>query len=139
MSGQDKGFLLHGKLNPPNKFDRYILEIINEFLIFALSSKTSLMKKQTVLRKLAELKAPLLQFGVTKLGLFGSTVRGENKPGSDIDVLIDFQPEKETFQNFMAVCDMLESFFKRQKLDIVTIKGLSPYVGQQILKEVEYV
>ena len=97
------------------------------------------MKKQTVLRKLAELKAPLLQFGVTKLGLFGSTVRGENKPGSDIDVLIDFQPEKETFQNFMAVCDVLESFFKRQKLDIVTIKGLSPYVGQQILKEVEYV
>ena len=52
------------------------------------------MKKQTVLRKLAELKAPLLQFGVTKLGLFGSTVRGENKPGSDIDVLSDFQPEK---------------------------------------------
>ena len=74
-----------------------------------------------------------------EIGLFGSTVRGENKPGSDIDVLIDFQPEKETFQNFMAVCDMLESFFKRQKLDIVTIKGLSPYVGQQILKEVEYV
>ena len=51
------------------------------------------MKKQTVLRKLAELKTPLLQYGVTKLGLFGSTVRGENKPGSDIDVLIDFQPE----------------------------------------------
>ena len=55
------------------------------------------MKKQTVLKKLAELKTPLLQYGVTKLGLFGSTVRGENKPGSDIDVLIDFQPEKETF------------------------------------------
>lgn len=97
------------------------------------------MKKQTVLRKLAELKAPLLQYGVTKLGLFGSTVRGENKPGSDIDVLIDFQPEQETFQNFMAVCDVLETFFKRQKLDIVTFKGLSPFVGQQILKEVEYV
>ena len=52
------------------------------------------MKKQTVLRKLAELKAPLLQFGVTKLGLFGSTVRGENKPGSDIDVLIDSQVQE---------------------------------------------
>jgi predicted nucleotidyltransferase len=35
-----------------------------------------------------------LQFGVTKLGLFGSTVRGENKPGSDIDVLIDFQVQE---------------------------------------------
>ena len=52
------------------------------------------MKKQTVLRKFAELKAPLLQFGVTKLGLFGSTVRGENKPGSDIDVLIDFKVQE---------------------------------------------
>ena len=97
------------------------------------------MKKQTVLKKLAELKTPLLQYGVTKLGLFGSPVRGENKPGSDIDVLIDFQPEKETFQNFMCVCELLESIFKRQKLDIVTFKGLSPFVGQQILKEVEYV
>ena len=97
------------------------------------------MKKQTVLRKLSELKAPLLQFGVIKLGLFGSTVRDENKPDSDIDVLIDFQPEKETFQNFMSVCDMLESIFKSQKLDVVTVKGLSPYVGQQILQEVEYV
>ena len=71
------------------------------------------MKKQTVLRKLAELKAPLLQFGVTKLGLFSSTVLGENKPGSNIDVLIDFQPEKETFQNFMSVCDMQGSFFMK--------------------------
>ena len=47
---------------------------------------------------LVELKAPLLQYGVTKLGMFGSTVRSDNKPGSDIDVLIDFQPEQETFQ-----------------------------------------
>lgn len=97
------------------------------------------MKKQTVLRKLTELKAPLLQYGVTKLGLFGSTVRGENKPGSDIDVLVDFLPEQETFQNFMAVCDVLESFFRSQKVDIVTVKGLSPYVGERILREVEYV
>lgn len=37
----------------------------------------------------------------------------------------------------MAVCEMLENLFKRQKLDIVTVKGLSPYIGQQILNEVE--
>lgn len=39
----------------------------------------------------------------------------------------------------MAVCDMLEDLFKRHKIDIVTVKGLSPYIGQQILNEVEYV
>lgn len=97
------------------------------------------MDKQTVLQILTELKAPLSQFGVTKLGLFGSTVRDENKPGSDIDILIDFLPEQETFQNFMTVCEILEKSFNQDKLDIVTIKGLSPFVGQQIFKEVEYV
>lgn len=97
------------------------------------------MNKQAVLQILTELKTPLSQFGVTKLGLFGSTVRDENKPDSDIDVLIDFLPEQETFQNFMTVCEILEKSFNQDKLDIVTIKGLSPFVGQQILKEVEYV
>lgn len=97
------------------------------------------MKKQTILKKLYALKTNLLQYGVSQLGLFGSSVRNEQTPSSDIDILIDFHPEKETFQNYMAVCEMLENLFKRQKLDIVTVKGLSPYIGQQILNEVEYV
>ena len=97
------------------------------------------MKKQTILKKLSALKTNLVQYGVSQLGLFGSSVRNEQTPSSDIDILIDFHPEKETFQNYMAVCELLENLFKRQKLDIVTIKGLSPYIGQQILNEVEYV
>lgn len=97
------------------------------------------MKKQTILKRLASLKTQLLQHGVTRLGLFGSAVRCENTPSSDIDILIDFHPEQETFQNYMVVCDLLENLFKRQKLDIVTVKGLSPYIGNQILNEVEYV
>ena len=97
------------------------------------------MKKQTILKKLSALKTNLVQYGVSQLGLFGSSVRNEQTSSSDIDILIDFHPEKETFQNYMAVCEMLENLFKRQKLDIVTVKGLSPYIGQQILNEVEYV
>lgn len=97
------------------------------------------MKKQTILKKLSAQKINLVQYGVSQLGLFGSSVRNEQTPSSDIDILIDFHPEKETFQNYMAVCDMLEDMFKRHKIDIVTVKGLSPYIGQQILNEVEYV
>ena len=67
------------------------------------------MDKQTVLQILTELKAPLSQFGVTKLGLFGSTVRDENKLDSDIDVLIDFLPEQETFQNLMQCTRFLRN------------------------------
>ena len=97
------------------------------------------MKKQTILKKLSALKINLVQYGVSQLGLFGSSVRNEQTPSSDIDILIDFHPEKETFQNYMAVCDMPEDLFNRHKIDIVTVKGLSPYIGQQILNEVESV
>lgn len=89
-------------------------------------------EETTVVQILTELKAPLSRFGVTKIGLFGSTVRDENKPASDIDILIDFQSEQETFQNFLSVCKILEDTFNQEKLDIVTVKGLSPFVGQQI-------
>lgn len=43
---------------------------------------------------------------------------------------------QETYQNYMTVCEILENRFKRQKIDVVTVKGLSPYIGQQILNEV---
>ncbi len=46
---------------------------------------------------------------------------------------------KETYSNFLLACEILEKLFDRLKVDIVTLKGLSPFIGQQILKEVEYV
>ncbi len=79
------------------------------------------------------------QHGINKIGLFGSFTRQEQKKGSDIDILIDFQQDKETFDNFMAVCDLLDNIFKGYKVEVVTIGGLSPYIGPHILKEVEYV
>ena len=81
------------------------------------------MNKQSVISLLRKAKQPLSQScGVKQLGLFGSTVRESNTESSDVDILIDF-----------------EELFDRLKVDIVTLKGLSPFIGQQILKEVEYV
>lgn len=97
------------------------------------------MKKSVVIQRLQSTKSKLAEFGVISLGLFGSTVREENKPNSDIDILIDFDANKETYFNFISVCNILEDLFKRKKLDVVTRKGLSPYIGQTILNEVEYV
>jgi len=97
------------------------------------------MKKQTVTYRLRKTKADLTSYGVSRIGIFGSTVRNENTKKSDIDILIDFVPGKETYQNYLTVCDILSNTFRRNRLDIVTLKGLSPYIGQSILKEVEYV
>ena len=71
--------------------------------------------------------------------MFGSYLRNEQTPQSDIDVLIDFEPEQETFDNFMAVYDKLEELFQNEVVEVVTRNGLSPYIGPMILKEVEYV
>ena len=97
------------------------------------------MNKKSVLNRLTSLKAPLMAVGVSQLGLFGSTVRGENTLKSDIDILIDFNTGQETYLNFMDACSILQEAFGKIKIDVVTKKGLSPYIGEMILKEVEYV
>ena len=97
------------------------------------------MNKKSVLNRLASLKVPLMAVGVSQLGLFGSTVRGENTRKSDIDILIDFHAGQETYLNFIDACNILQNAFGKTKLDVVTKKGLSPYIGETILKEVVYV
>ena len=97
------------------------------------------MKKETIKKRLLALKTPLMAVGVCQLGLFVSTVRGENTPKSDIDILIDFNAGEETYLNYINACNLLQDAFGKTKLDVVTKKGLSPYIGETILKEVEYV
>jgi predicted nucleotidyltransferase len=84
-------------------------------------------------------KKELMPFGVRKVGLFGSYARGEQTVHSDIDILVDLDPEKETFDNFMDICDYLEQLFKNEKVEVVTSSGLSKYIGPKILNEVKYV
>lgn len=42
------------------------------------------------------------RFGVAKISIFGSFSRGEERPDSDIDVLVTFQMHRKTFDNFMG-------------------------------------
>jgi len=95
--------------------------------------------KENILKKLKSKKIALSKFGIRNVGLFGSYLRNEQSGESDIDLLIDFEPEKENFDNFMAAYDLFEKIFKNEKIEVVTKNGLSPYIGPKILNEVEYV
>ena len=97
-----------------------------------------MVKKTEILNKLRLSKTELRKFGVIRIGLFGSVKREEANKESDVDILIDFNPELETYENFINTCTFLESMFEGSKLDIVTEKGLSPFIGPYILKDVEY-
>ena len=98
-----------------------------------------MVTKESIIQTLKFHKSRFAKLGVQNIGLFGSYLRNEQSDKSDIDLLVDFEPEKENFDNFMAVYDMFENIFKNQKLEIVTKNGLSKYIGPKILKEVLYV
>ena len=95
--------------------------------------------RDNIIALLKSHKAELLNFGVINIGLFGSYVRNEQTNKSDIDLLIDFDPEKENFDNYMAVYDVIERIFKDEKVEVVTKNGLSKYIGPRILNDVIYV
>ncbi|PKL63247.1 MAG: nucleotidyltransferase [Methanomicrobiales archaeon HGW-Methanomicrobiales-2] len=75
------------------------------------------------------------RFGVAKIGIFGSTARGEERPGSDVDVLVEFAPGQTTFRNFMELAFYLEDLFGR-RVDLVTEQGLSQYLRPYVEREV---
>jgi uncharacterized protein len=77
------------------------------------------------------------RFGVTKIGIFGSFARGEERPDSDVDVLVTFQNGRKTFDNFMGTKFYLEDLFKR-KVDLVTDAELKPLIRDPILQDVVY-
>lgn len=75
------------------------------------------------------------RFGVARIGFFGSVARGEDRPDSDIDLLVEFTPGEATFRNFMELVYFLEDLFGRN-VDLVTDQGLSKYIRHTVEKEV---
>lgn len=102
------------------------------------STRAPAADKQQILFTLAEQKSRLRAFGVGRLGLFGSFVRGEQTGDSDIDLLVEFRPGCKTFENFMDLSFFLEELLGRE-VEVVTTEALSPYIGPRILEEAEYV
>jgi predicted nucleotidyltransferase len=95
--------------------------------------------KNYILATLKSSKSEFSKLGVSNIGLFGSYIRNEQTSESDIDILIDFEPGKETFDNFMLAYDLFENLFKNEKIEVVTRNGLSQYIGPKILNDVQYV
>jgi uncharacterized protein len=71
----------------------------------------------------------LAKYGVLNIGLLGSYLHKEQSAKSDIDLLVDFDPEMENFDNHMAVYDLFEQLFKNKKVELVTKNGLSKQIG----------
>ena len=99
---------------------------------------TPVRTKQDILNLLRQNRAHLKALGVRRIGLFGSFVRGEQHSDSDVDLLVEFESGRKTFDAFMSLAFFLEEILAH-KVELVTVESLSPYLGPHILKEVEYV
>ena len=102
-----------------------------------MDMSTSVQTKREIFKTISDHSAQLKELGVKRLGLFGSFVRGEQTPESDIDLLVQFEPDKKNFDNFIHLNGLLEDLLRR-RVEIITTEALSPYLGPRILSEVEY-
>ena len=96
------------------------------------------MKQEKIREKIHE-QLPLLKakYHVKNIGIFGSFARNEQKKGSDIDVLVEFETPVGFFE-FIRLENFL-SHALRRKVDLISKKAIKPAIKKEIIKEVQYV
>jgi len=96
------------------------------------------MTQEKIREKIQE-QLPLLKakYNVKRIGIFGSFVRGKQKKGSDLDILVEFETPIGFF-DFIRLENLLSRVL-RQKVDLVSKRAIKPAVKKEIIKEVQYV
>lgn len=92
--------------------------------------------RDEVIKTLQDNRAAIQEFGVRRLGLFGSIVRGEGNAASDLDFLVELK--KNTFDAYMDLKFFLEGLF-HCSVDLVLSGSVKPALRDRILKETVYV
>ena len=95
------------------------------------------MKRDDIIRLLNEHREALSRFDVESLAIFGSVARGESEPGSDLDVLVEFEG-RATFDRYMDLKFFLEELLGCQ-IDLVTRKALKPRMRPYVERDAVYV
>ena len=97
----------------------------------------SMKSVEEIKRTIQEYKGFLRQkYGVKEIGIFGSFVREEEKEGSDLDILVEFERSLGLLK-FINLENYLSDLLG-VKVDLVMKSALKPRIGKHILREVVY-
>ncbi len=96
------------------------------------------MKRDEALQKLKEAEADLRAQGVAHAALFGSVARGENRPDSDIDIMVEIAPQIRIglFQ-YVGIVQYIEGLFP-VPVDVANREGLKPLVRPSAERDAVY-
>ncbi len=87
--------------------------------------------------QILQMHLPELQrsYGVRSLGIFGSFVRGEQQPASDLDILVEFDDRPLSLFRFIELENQLSDWLG-VRVDLIEKSTLKPAIGRHILAEV---
>ena len=88
-------------------------------------------------RRILDNRQKIRQYGVNRIGFFGSVVRGQQREDSDIDLLVFFDEGKLSFSSYMDLNFYLEDLL-HAKVDLLTPEQISPHIMPYIQKEIRY-
>ena len=112
---------------------------LTDFTLHRKYDKLTLMTpltKNQVFEIISRLEAEIRALGVSRLAVFGSVARGEARPDSDVDILVQFSPGSKTYDRFLALSELLEANLGR-RIELITTEALSPFIGSHILAEAQ--
>ena len=79
------------------------------------------------------------RYGIKELSLFGSVARGDMGPDSDIDIMVEFQPDTRIGMiKFELLAEELTRLAGR-KVDLVSKRGLKPWVRSEVIKDLRVI
>ncbi len=74
------------------------------------------------------------KYGARRIRVFGSIARGEERPDSDVDFLVDFPAGYDLFRQRMPLMNDLQALLGRP-VEVIPEHELSPYIREQVLNE----
>jgi predicted nucleotidyltransferase len=74
------------------------------------------------------------RYRVRRLAVFGSTLRDELRPESDLDLLVEFEPEAAIGLRFITLQAELSKLFGK-RVDLLTAGFLSPHLRPRVLED----
>jgi uncharacterized protein len=96
------------------------------------------MRRDEVIARLKQAEPALRARGIRRAAVFGSVARGDARPDSDIDIMIELDPDAQlTIYDYVGLKEFVSTFFD-QPVDVVSRDGLKPYVRPSVTADAVY-